>query len=66
METFNKVLSKVRTSVEQLFGDIVEYFKFMDFKKNLKRDLSSIGKLYDVCALLRNALTCREFNMKLL
>ena len=46
------------TSVEWLFGDIVEYFKFMDFKKNLKIGLSSIGKLYVVCALLRNALTC--------
>ena len=58
MEAFNKSMSNVRTSVEWLFGDIVEYFKFMDFKKNLKLGLSSIGKLYVVCALLRNALTC--------
>ena len=58
MEAFNKSMSNVRTSVEWLFGDIVEYFKFMDFKKNLKIGLSSIGKLYVVCALLRNALTC--------
>ena len=36
MEAFNKSMSNVRTSVEWLFGDIVEYFKFMDFKKNLK------------------------------
>ena len=53
-----KSMSNVRTSVEWLFGDVVEYFKFMDFKKNLKIGLSSIGKLYVVCALLRNALTC--------
>ena len=53
MEAFNDSMSNVRTSVEWLFGDIVEYFKFMDFK-----GLSSIGKLYVVCALLRNALTC--------
>ncbi|PFX23723.1 hypothetical protein AWC38_SpisGene11712 [Stylophora pistillata] len=46
MEAFNKSMSNVRTSVEWLFGDIVEYFKFMDFKKNLKIGLSSIGKLY--------------------
>ncbi|XP_022793676.1 uncharacterized protein LOC111332581 [Stylophora pistillata] len=59
MEAFNKSMSNVRTSVEWLFGDIVEYFKFMDFKKNLKIGLSSIGKLYVVCALLRNALTCQ-------
>ena len=58
MEAFNKSMSNVRTSVEWLFGDIVEYFKFMDFKKNLKIGLNSIGKLYVVCALLRNALTC--------
>ena len=58
MEAFNDSMSNVRTSVEWLFGDIVEYFKFMDFKKNLKIGLSSIGKLYVVCALLRNVLTC--------
>ena len=34
MQAFNKAMSKVRKSVERLFGDIVEYFKFMDFKKN--------------------------------
>ena len=43
-------------SVEWLFGDIVEKFKLMDFKKNLKMALSSIKKLYVVCALLRNAI----------
>ena len=55
---FNKGMSSVRVSVEWLFGDIVEYFKFVDFKKNLKIRLSSVGKMYNVCALLRNALTC--------
>ena len=33
-EVFNKSMSNVQMSVEGLFGDIVEYFKFMDFKKN--------------------------------
>ena len=52
-------MSNVRTSVEWLFGDIVEYLKFMDFKKkNVKLGLSSIRKLYVVCALLRNPLSC--------
>ena len=32
MEAFNDSVSNVRTSVEWLFGDIVEYFKFMDLK----------------------------------
>ena len=58
MEAFNKSMSNVRTSVEWLFLDIVEYFMFKDFKKNLKIGLSAIGKLYVACALLRNALTC--------
>ena len=58
MKAFNKSMSNVRTSVERLFGDIVEYFKFMGLKKNLEIGLSSIGKFYVVCALLRNALTC--------
>ena len=51
-------MSKVRSSVEWIFGDIIDYFKFLDFKKDLKLDLSPVGKMYIVCALLRNALTC--------
>ena len=51
-------MSKVRSSVEWIFEDIINYFKFLDFKKDLKLDLSPIGKMYIVCALLRNALTC--------
>ena len=58
MQNFNGSMSKVRSSVEWIFGDIINYFKFLDFKKDLKLDLSPIGKMYIVCALLRNALTC--------
>lgn len=58
MKLFNSYMSATRVSVEWLFGDIVNYFKFLDFKKNLKIGMSSIGKMYTVCALLRNALTC--------
>lgn len=57
-EEFNARMSSVRESIEWLFGDIVNYFKFIDFKKNLKIGLSSTGKMYIVCAILRNALTC--------
>lgn len=57
-EAFNLCMSKVRTSVEWVFGDIVEYFAFLDFKKDLKVGLSAIGKMYIVCALLRNAHSC--------
>jgi len=58
MVDFNKSMSAVRESVEWLFNDIATYFKFIDFKKNLKIGLSSVGQMYVVCALLRNALTC--------
>lgn len=58
MEQYNSAMSSVRISVEWLFADIVNYFKFLDFKKNLKLGLSSIGKMYIVCAILQNALTC--------
>ena len=57
-EAFNQSMSQVRVSVEWVFGDVVNYFKFTDFKKNLKLGLSAVGKIYIVCALLRNALTC--------
>ena len=36
MEIYSEATSFVRSSVEWLFGDIVNYFKFLDFKKNLK------------------------------
>ena len=55
---FNQSISRVRESVEWLFNDIVNYFKVMDFKKNLKISLSSVGKMDVICAILRNALTC--------
>ena len=62
MEAFNKGMSSVRVSVEWLFGDVINYFKFLDFKKNLKIRLSQVGKMYIVCAILRNALTCMYKN----
>ena len=58
MEEFNRSMSSVRIAVEWIFGDIINYVRFLDFKKNLKIGLSQIGKLYIVGALLRNALTC--------
>lgn len=58
MQAYNKAMSNVRSSVEWLSGDIINYFKFMDLKKNLKIGMSCVGKMYVVCALFRNALTC--------
>ena len=43
MEEFNASMSSVRTSVEWLFGDLINFFKFLDYKKNLKIGLSHVG-----------------------
>ena len=54
-------MSAVQFSVEWLFGDVVNFFKFIDLKKKLR--LTSVGKIYIVCALLKNALTCLYGNL---
>ena len=46
LQAFNFSMRAVRKSVEWLFGDIVNYFKFLDFHKNLKIGLSSVGKTF--------------------
>ena len=48
MEEFNRSISSVRKAVEWIFGDIINYFRFLDLKKNLKIGLRQIGK----CILL--------------
>ena len=35
-----------------------QLFQIFRFQKNLMIGMSSVGKMYIVCALLRNALTC--------
>lgn len=57
-QAFNSSMSAVRIAVEWVFGDISSYFRFLDFKKNLKMGLSPVGTMYSACALLRNGLTC--------
>ena len=56
-------MSKVRTSVEWVFGETLSYFSFLDFRKNLKIELSAVGKMYCVCTLLTNAHTCPYYSM---
>ena len=64
MEAFNLCMSRVRTSVEWIFGDVIKSIKALDFKSNLKIGLSTVGKMYIVCALMRNAITCDYFGVK--
>ena len=56
-------MSRVRTAVEWVFGDILEYFSFLDFKRNLKVGLSAVGKMYIICSLLRNVHSCTYGSM---
>ena len=58
MQAYNNAVSEGGVSVEWLFGEIINSFKFPNYKKTLKIELSSMGKMYVVCALLRNAVTC--------
>ena len=60
---YNTAMSKSRISVEWVFGDIINYFAFLDFKKNLKIGLSAVGKMYISCALLTYAHTCLYHSM---
>ena len=57
-QVFNTAMSYVRSNVEWTFEEIVRYWAFLDFKKNLKVYLSAVGKMDLVGTLLRNALTC--------
>ena len=57
-EAWNTSMSKARVKVEWIFADVVNYFKFLDFKKNLKIGLSAVGKMYVSCAIILNAHTC--------
>ena len=49
-------MSKIRVYVEWIFGDIINYCKFLDLKKKLK--INTVGKMYVACALLHNARVC--------
>ena len=63
MQAFNKAMSSVRVSVEWMFENITKYFSFIDFKRQMKLNLSAIGKMYIVSALLENARTCLYGNI---
>ena len=63
MERFNKAMSAVRVSVEWVFGCVTNCFQFIDFKRQQKLNLSSVGKIYVVCALLQNAHACLYSNI---
>lgn len=57
-QDFNKSMSRVRISVEWTFGKLLQYFSFVDFKRNNKVLLQPVAKYYIVAALLTNCHTC--------
>ena len=57
---FNKSMSKVHITVGWLFENIIENFKFSDYRKSQKIGLSRIGKMYFVSALLLLTLGCTK------
>ena len=62
MQAFNSSMTAVHKSVKWLFGDLANYFKFMDFEKKFKIGLSYVGKMCIVSARLRGAHTCCNGN----
>ena len=59
-------MSKVKVVVEWIFNDVVNYFAFLDFKKNIKMGLSAISQMYFICPLIRSVHAClyRSTNSK--
>ena len=56
-KNWNKAMSAVRSSVEWAFGDIINYFAFLDFHKNLKIQLSAVVRCTSY-VFLQNARSC--------
>jgi hypothetical protein len=59
---FNFRMSQAREAVEWAFKDVSLNWAFIDFKKNQKVGLQSVGKMYIVAALLSNIKNCLEPN----
>ena len=57
-QIFNSRMSKIRSSVEWGFKEVVSQFAFVDFKKNLRLHRNAVGKIYQVAALMTNCHIC--------
>ncbi|KAJ8600683.1 hypothetical protein CTAYLR_010236 [Chrysophaeum taylorii] len=55
---FNYLMARIRVPVEWAFGDVLRYFAFVDFKKNIKMGLQPCGKFFHVATFLRNCHVC--------
>ena len=57
MALYNKAMSEVRIAVKMLFRNISNYFNFIDFKRQMKVNLTPVGKMYVLCALLESGIS---------
>ena len=57
-ERFNSVMCPIRTCVEWGYGKIVQYWAFVDFKKQMKIQRVRVEAMWHVAVFLTNALTC--------
>lgn len=49
MQAYNLAMSENRSSVEWLFGDVINYFKLLDFKKSEDWAKQCEENVYGVC-----------------
>ncbi len=54
----NKSMSKVRVSVEWSYGQVIQYWSYLDFKHQMCARKMSVGLMYSVAVLLTNCITC--------
>ena len=58
----SKSMSQSRLSVEWIFRSIINYFKFLGFKKGLKLQLRAVHTKLIVFTTMQNARTCLHSN----
>eukprot|EP00854_Cymbomonas_tetramitiformis_P009971 gene9971-11807_t len=57
-KALNKFMSSVREAVEWSFGKVLQYYAYLDFKKNMKLLLQPVSQYYKAGVLLSNMHTC--------
>ena len=63
VQTFNEAMSEVGISLEWIFEAITNYYKFVDFKKQLDYNISPVWIIYFMCGILQNVHTCLYRNL---
>ena len=56
--TYNSYMSKMRIIVEWGFSKVIQYFSYIDYKKQMKLELSPTAAEYKLAVLFTNIHTC--------